>query len=121
MLAVVRPVSALRTPHLRFAARIVQHSFDAKSAAASLRQYSSRSKYDAVVIGAGPGGLTCVGNLLDQGLSNIAMIDDSFTAGRINARYREVPSNTKTVMFEKWASGTQAFQQALKKAPNAHV
>ena len=80
-----------------------------------LRTYASHAKtYDAIVLGAGPAGLTATANLLDQGLERIAMVDDmDFTAGRINQKYREVPSNTKTAMFEKWATGTQAFQKAL--------
>lgn len=82
---------------------------------------AARKDYDAVVIGAGPGGLTCVSNLLDQGLSKVAMIDDGFSAGRINERYREVPSNTKTTMFEKWATHTEAFKSALEKAPSGNA
>ncbi|CCG82105.1 Putative uncharacterized protein [Taphrina deformans PYCC 5710] len=78
-------------------------------------------RYDAVVIGAGPGGLTCVTNLLDQGLQNVCMVDPSFTAGRINEKYREVPSNTKTMMFEKWATGTKVAEQILKSAPKPNA
>lgn len=78
-------------------------------------------RYDAVVIGAGPGGLTCVSNLLDQGLQKICMIDPTFTAGRINEKYREVPSNTKTLMFEKWATGTKAFEEIVKSAPKPNA
>lgn len=56
-------------------------------------------------------------HLLDQGLQRICMIDPSFTAGRINEKYREVPSNTKTTMFEKWATGTKTFEKIVKSAP----
>jgi len=82
-----------------------------------LRTYASHAKrYDAVVVGSGPGGLTSIGHLLENGLESIAMIDDmDFTAGRINQKYREVPSNTKTAMFEKWATSTQAFRKALER------
>lgn len=78
--------------------------------------------YDAIILGAGPAGLTCAGNLLDQGLRNICMVDPSFTAGRINERYREVPSNTKTTMFEKWATGTETSARIVRSAarPNAY-
>lgn len=79
------------------------------------------NKYDAIVIGAGPGGLTCASNLLDQGLSRVCMIDEKFTAGRINDKYREVPSNTKVTMFEKWATGTDAFKDVIKKAPKGNA
>jgi thioredoxin reductase len=82
-----------------------------------IRTYAAHAKhYDAVVIGGGPGGMTVCGNLLDQGLESIAMVDDmDFTAGRINQKYREVPSNTKTSMFDKWATGTFAFKKALQR------
>ena len=73
--------------------------------------------YDAVVIGAGPGGLTCASNLLDQGLSKICMVDPSFTAGRINEKYREVPSNTKVGMFAQWATGTNTFLSIIESSP----
>lgn len=78
---------------------------------------AARKHYDAVVIGAGPGGLTCVSNLLDQGLSKIAMIDHEFNAGRIMEKYKEVPSNTKVQMFQKWATGTKAFESVIEHAP----
>ena len=73
--------------------------------------------YDAVVIGAGPGGLTCASNLLDQGMSKISMVDPSFTAGRINEKYREVPSNTKVGLFAQWATGTKAFSEIIESVP----
>jgi len=86
------------------------------------RAYASHAKhYDAVVIGVGPGGLTAVGTLLDEGLERVAMVDDmNFTAGRINQKYREVPSNTKTSMFDKWATSSEAFRQALQRRNTAN-
>lgn len=78
---------------------------------------SRPSAYDAVVVGAGPGGLTCASNLLDQGLSKICMVDPSFTAGRINEKYREVPSNTKTGMLTQWATGTSTFMRIIESSP----
>ncbi|KAK3078912.1 hypothetical protein LTS18_006307 [Coniosporium uncinatum] len=89
-----------------------------------LRAFSTHSNtrpYDAVVIGAGPGGLTAASNLMDQGLSNICMFDPYFTAGRIHEKYREVPSNTKTHMFEKWATGTKTFSQIIEAAPKPNA
>jgi thioredoxin reductase len=73
--------------------------------------------FDAVVIGAGPGGLTCASNLLDQGLSNICIFDPAFNAGRIHEKYREVPSNTKAGLFVQWATGTNAFASIIDRAP----
>jgi thioredoxin reductase len=82
---------------------------------------STPTVYDAVVIGAGPGGLTCASNLLDQGLSKICIVDPSFTAGRINEKYREVPSNTKTGMFAQWATGTKAFSRIVESTPKPNA
>ena len=59
------------------------------------------TQYEAVVVGAGPAGITCVGNLLERQLSPILWIDDDFNGGRINKMYREVPSNTKVKLFER--------------------
>jgi thioredoxin reductase len=72
--------------------------------------------YDAVVVGAGPGGLTAASVLLDEGLK-VCMIDPSFTAGRISEKYREVPSNTKVKMFAQWATATDAFSKVIESAP----
>ncbi|ORY87564.1 pyridine nucleotide-disulfide oxidoreductase-domain-containing protein [Protomyces lactucae-debilis] len=72
-----------------------------------------QNRFDAAVIGAGPGGLTCVSNLLAQGLKRVALIDPSFTGGRIHEKYREVPSNTKTKMFDAWAAGTEVSRRIL--------
>ena len=46
----------------------------------------------AVVVGAGPAGVAAVGNLLERQLGTIAWIDPTFEAGRVNRKYREVPS-----------------------------
>ena len=72
--------------------------------------------YDAVVVGAGPGGLTAASVLLDEGLK-VCMVDPSFTAGRISEKYREVPSNTKVKMFAQWATATDAFSGVIQAAP----
>lgn len=49
-------------------------------------------EYGAIVVGAGPAGLAVVGRLLDEGVKPIAWVDEKFEGGRLNARYREVPS-----------------------------
>ena len=48
--------------------------------------------YEAIVIGAGPGGLSTVAALLDTGLKRILWIDRDFTGGRFNTMYREISS-----------------------------
>lgn len=68
------------------------------------------SPYEAVVVGAGPAGITCVGNLLARNLSPILWVDDGFDGGRINRMYREVPSNTKVRLFMDFANGVPPFQ-----------
>lgn len=68
-------------------------------------------KYRAAVIGAGPAGLACVGNLLDKFKSSnerILWIDPHFKAGRLE-NYPEVPSNTKVCLFTRFAEACDAF------------
>lgn len=69
--------------------------------------------YEAVVVGAGPAGITCVGNLLARKLSPILWVDDGFDGGRINRMYREVPSNTKVKLFMDFATGVEPFQNII--------
>lgn len=66
--------------------------------------------YRATVIGAGPSGLACIGNLLDllPPTSKILWIDPHFTAGRLSA-YPAVPSNTKVCLFTKYAEECESF------------
>ncbi len=54
--------------------------------------YSNGRKYEAVVIGAGAGGIGVVGNLLELQKGPILWVDDLFDGGRLNKHYREVPS-----------------------------
>jgi len=59
-------------------------------------------RYKAVVIGAGPAGVACVGNLLEKIASTdlLLWIDPRFEAGRLST-YHRVPSNTKVALFCK--------------------
>ncbi|KAF2429853.1 hypothetical protein EJ08DRAFT_650078 [Tothia fuscella] len=77
--------------------------------------------FDAAIIGAGPAGLTVASNLLDQGASKICIFDPAFNAGRINEKYREVPSNTKAGLFVQWATGTKAFSEIINHAPSGNA
>ncbi|WWD20516.1 hypothetical protein CI109_104992 [Kwoniella shandongensis] len=52
--------------------------------------------YNAIVVGAGPGGLATIVSLLDGGLTSILWVDRKFGGGRLNELYREISSNTKT-------------------------
>ncbi|KAJ5092181.1 hypothetical protein NUU61_007051 [Penicillium alfredii] len=78
-------------------------------------------KCAAVVVGAGPAGLAVVGNLLERQLGTIAWVDPSFEAGRVNRKYREVPSNTKVSLFQAYATAVQPFRTVIDnaRAPNA--
>lgn len=66
--------------------------------------------YDAVVIGAGPGGLSVVGNLLDHDVNKILWIDPEFQSGRI-ACFPNVPSNTKVKLFTRYVELCKTFTE----------
>lgn len=86
-----------------------------------LATYVNDKHFDALIIGAGPAGLTCASNVLDQGASKICIFDPVFNAGRINEKYREVPSNTKAGLFVQWATGTDAFSEIIDRAPRGNA
>lgn len=74
--------------------------------------------YEAVVVGAGPAGITCVGNLLERKLAPILWVDDNaFNGGRVNRLYREVPSNTKVKTFMDFALGVTPFRRIVSGVP----
>ncbi|KAI1501831.1 pyridine nucleotide-disulfide oxidoreductase-domain-containing protein [Biscogniauxia marginata] len=79
----------------------------------------------AVVVGAGPGGLTIVGNLLEQGPNlgqkQLLWVDPQFKAGRVNARYREVPSNTTVKLFLQFANDVASFRQIIDATPKPNA
>lgn len=75
-------------------------------------------KYGAVVVGSGPAGITCLGNLLERKLSPILWVDDGFDGGRVNRMYREVPSNTKVKLFIDFATAVAPFRKIVTRAPS---
>ncbi|KAJ5449771.1 uncharacterized protein N7458_006220 [Penicillium daleae] len=75
----------------------------------------------AVVVGAGPAGVAVVGNLLERQLGTIAWIDPSFESGRVNRKYREVPSNTKVALFQAYATAVQPFQTVIENTPRPNA
>ncbi|ROV90683.1 hypothetical protein VSDG_08287 [Cytospora chrysosperma] len=85
------------------------------------RMYSSDRKYGAVVVGAGAGGIGAVGNLLEVQKGPILWVDELFDGGRLNKRYREVPSNTKVKFFTKYAEGVEAFRTIAKETPEPNA
>lgn len=51
---------------------------------------ANEHQFDAVIIGAGPGGLAAAAGLLDGGVSSICWVDRTFKGGRLNELYREI-------------------------------
>ncbi|PKY06053.1 hypothetical protein P168DRAFT_280902 [Aspergillus campestris IBT 28561] len=79
---------------------------------------SAPQRCAAVVVGSGPAGLAVMGNLLERQLSGkIAWIDPSFQGGRVNRKYREVPSNTKVGLFQAYATAVQPFRSVIDSTP----
>ncbi|OBT80120.1 hypothetical protein VF21_01203 [Pseudogymnoascus sp. 05NY08] len=78
---------------------------------------ASEHHYGAIVVGGGPAGLATVGTLLDEDVKPILWIDDKFQGGRLNAKYREVPSNTKVSLFIAFARATAAFRKIADQDP----
>ena len=71
-----------------------------------------------MVVGAGPAGITCVGNLLERKVAPILWVDDAFNGGRINRAYREVPSNTKVGLFIDYAQAVAPFRKIVSSTPS---
>ncbi|WPH01761.1 Pyridine nucleotide-disulfide oxidoreductase [Acrodontium crateriforme] len=76
------------------------------------------AKYAAVVVGAGPAGVTCVGNLLERKVEPILWVDPSFNGGRVNEKYREVPSNTRVALFIDFATAVAPFRKIVSSVPS---
>ncbi|TGJ88067.1 hypothetical protein E0Z10_g683 [Xylaria hypoxylon] len=93
------------------------------------RYYSAPSlpSASAVVVGAGPGGITVVGNLLEHGPElqtgqrKLIWVDPHFQGGRVNARYREVPSNTKVSLFVQFAHEVLPFKAIVETSPKPNA
>jgi hypothetical protein len=80
--------------------------------------YGCPDEYAAVVVGAGPAGVTCVGNLLERKVEPILWVDDGFNGGRVNRKYREVPSNTKVALFIDFATAVAPFRKIVSNTPS---
>ncbi|KAK0655600.1 pyridine nucleotide-disulfide oxidoreductase-domain-containing protein [Cercophora newfieldiana] len=77
----------------------------------------------AIVVGGGPAGIAVVGNLLEnlpKSNGSIAWIDRAgFNGGRVS-KYREVPSNTTTELFIKYAQELEPFREICDAARSAN-
>ncbi|SMQ56170.1 unnamed protein product [Zymoseptoria tritici ST99CH_3D7] len=98
---------SVQTKHLNV------HVSQTRSASTSNHPPSSHPSYEALVVGAGPAGITAVGNLLEQQIQPILWVDGAFNGGRINRAYREVPSNTKVKLFVDFAEATAPFRDIV--------
>ncbi|KAF1819150.1 uncharacterized protein K489DRAFT_390846 [Dissoconium aciculare CBS 342.82] len=79
---------------------------------------TSSPQFEAVVVGAGPAGVTAVGNLLENRIAPILWVDDAFDGGRVSKYYREVPSNTKVKLFVDFALATTPFRKIVSNLPS---
>ena len=98
-------ISALNTP---------QHCSQKTSQRYSSTKHPTR--YEAVVVGAGPAGVAAVGFLLENKKSPVLWVDDRFHGGRLDKAYREVPANTKVKRFMSFADSTKAFREITEGA-----
>ncbi|CAH7672663.1 pyridine nucleotide-disulphide oxidoreductase-domain-containing protein [Phakopsora pachyrhizi] len=79
--------------------------------------------YEFTVIGAGPGGISAVANLIDRSVTRLAWVDPEFEAGMIGSKYREVPSNTTVQTFLDCVSFSPTLLELVRvaKRPNAYT
>ncbi|KAH7028626.1 pyridine nucleotide-disulfide oxidoreductase-domain-containing protein [Macrophomina phaseolina] len=86
---------------------------------------SSQRTCAAVVVGGGPAGITVLGNLLEHKdklpAQRLLWVDPHFRAGRVNARYREVPSNTAVKLFIQWAEAVAPLRSIVEKTPQPNA
>ncbi|KAJ8109951.1 hypothetical protein ONZ43_g6002 [Nemania bipapillata] len=112
-------VARSRSRQLRFAMDSMHRFYSATA--------TSLPSSSAVVVGAGPGGITVVGNLLEHGAElqtdqqKLVWVDPHFQGGRVNARYREVPSNTKVSLFVQFAHDVSPFKAIVEATPKPNA
>ncbi|RKF55997.1 hypothetical protein OnM2_085032 [Erysiphe neolycopersici] len=83
---------------------------------------SATQKYEAVVVGAGPAGITVVGNLIEQKKTPILWVDNEFQGGRLNKCYREVPRcNTKVKLFVAFCDALSSFRKVEENTPRPNA
>ena len=70
------------------------------------------STYQWAVIGAGPAGIACIGQLLDHNIpaTSILWLDTSFAVGDFGTKWRNVSSNTTVGLFKKFYKQCRSFQ-----------
>jgi cation diffusion facilitator CzcD-associated flavoprotein CzcO len=80
---------------------------------------NEQHRYQWMVVGAGPAGMTAVGKLLDRGVSgeDIVWVDPHFAVGDLAARWPNVSSNTTVKLFIDFLKATKAFDYERVASP----
>ena len=70
------------------------------------------TSYQWAVIGAGPAGIACIGQLLDHSIPPAAILwlDSAFATGDFGTKWRNVSSNTTVGLFKKFYKQCKSFQ-----------
>lgn len=68
-----------------------------------------KNYFEWAVLGAGPGGITAVGKLIDKEQHAIAWIDPEFNVGSLGKFYSQVPGNTKTKTVIEYFKSIKSF------------
>ncbi|PYI31203.1 hypothetical protein BP00DRAFT_371445 [Aspergillus indologenus CBS 114.80] len=79
------------------------------------------STYDAVVVGAGPGGMSTVAALLDAGAQKVLWVDPAWQGGRLNSLYREISSNTTVAIYLKAINSSQTLRSIIDATPSPNA
>jgi len=101
--------------------RIVTHPFTtlsihdthtAVSSNGTTQPSATTSPYQWAVIGAGPAGIACIGQLLDNNIppSAILWLDPTFAVGDFGTKWRNVSSNTTVGLFKRFYKQCRSFQ-----------
>lgn len=116
LLRVTRAMTAVSRPRHGGAAKFCT------TAPVARPQHQSQQQVAAIVVGGGSAGIAVLGNLLEKiDHGRIAWVDPKFDGGRINRKYREVPSNTKAGLFLAYAQGAKPLQEILKATPKPNA
>ncbi|OJJ98665.1 hypothetical protein ASPACDRAFT_61390 [Aspergillus aculeatus ATCC 16872] len=77
--------------------------------------------HDAVVVGAGPGGMSTVAALLDAGAQKILWVDPAWQGGRLNSLYREISSNTTVAIYLKALNSSRTLRSIIDSTPSPNA
>ncbi|KAK4142106.1 uncharacterized protein C8A04DRAFT_13504 [Dichotomopilus funicola] len=84
--------------------------------------WKNKQTVDAIVIGAGPAGISAVGNLLRaMPDAKIWWVDRTFDGGSIGRYYRELPSYSSVGEYLRFATTPSIFQTILDNSPQPNA